>query len=167
MPALAIDLGGTKLAMALFSKEGVILRETQLLLGNRQGSEVSRLIIEQIETFLDLQEKDAITSIGICVPGICYPNTGTVWVPNIPGWEAYPLFQEIKAVTGNLPVVMDNDRACYILGEVWKGNAKNCRDAIFLAVGTGIGAGILTNGIVLRGTDDTAGAIGWMALERP
>ena len=46
-----------------------------------------------------------------------------------------------------------------------KGNAKQCKDAIFLAVGTGIGAGILINGNVLRGAHDIAGAIGWMALK--
>ncbi len=50
---------------------------------------------------------------------------------------------------------------------MWKGNANGCKDAVFLAVGTGIGAGILVNGEVLRGHNDIAGAIGWMALNRP
>jgi glucokinase len=66
-----------------------------------------------------------------------------------------------------MPVIIDSDRACSILGEVWKGNAVGCRDAIFIAVGTGIGAGILVNGKVLRGSHDIAGATGWMALDRP
>jgi glucokinase len=64
-------------------------------------------------------------------------------------------------------VIIDSDRACSILGERWKGAAQNCSDAIFLAVGTGIGAGILTGGRILRGANDIAGAIGWMALEHP
>ena len=64
-------------------------------------------------------------------------------------------------------MIIDSDRACYILGEWWKGVAQNCSDAIFLAVGTGIGAGILTGGKILRGANDIAGAIGWMALEHP
>jgi glucokinase len=67
----------------------------------------------------------------------------------------------------NIRVTIDSDRACYILGEYWKGAARGCKDAIFLAVGTGIGAGILINGEILRGANDIAGAIGWMALERP
>ena len=74
---------------------------------------------------------------------------------------------EVRKITGDIPVVIDSDRACYILGEVWKGNARGCKDAVFLAVGTGIGAGILINGEVLRGSNDIAGAIGWMALNRP
>ncbi len=62
---------------------------------------------------------------------------------------------------------IDSDRACYILGEVWQGSAKGCKDAVFLAVGTGIGAGILVEGKVMRGSNDIAGAIGWLALDRP
>jgi glucokinase len=64
-------------------------------------------------------------------------------------------------------VRIDSDRACYILGEAWKGAARGCANAIFLAVGTGIGAGILIDGRVLRGADGLAGAAGWMALRRP
>jgi len=50
---------------------------------------------------------------------------------------------------------------------LWQGNAKGCRDAVFLAIGTGIGAGVLVNGGLLRGAHDIAGAIGWSALNRP
>ncbi len=67
----------------------------------------------------------------------------------------------------SIPVTIDSDRACYILGEMWKGNARGCRNAIFLAVGTGIGAGILADGRILRGANDIAGAIGWLALSKP
>ena len=108
-----------------------------------------------------------INSIGISVPGISNTGKGTVWAPNIGGWEDYPLMAEVMEIAGDIPVVIDSDRACHILGEVWMGNARGCRDAVFLAVGTGIGAGILVNGEVLRGSNDIAGAIGWMALDRP
>ena len=67
-------------------------------------------------------------------------------------------------ISSAIPVAIDSDRACYISGETWMGNAKNCRHAIYLAVGTGIGAGIMIDGTVLRGSHDIAGAIGWMAL---
>jgi glucokinase len=108
-----------------------------------------------------------VEAIGISVPGISFINKGTVWAPNIEGWENYPLLEEVKNVAGDIPVFIDSDRACYILGEVWQGNAKGCKDAIFLAVGTGIGAGILINGNILRGSNDIAGCVGWMALNRP
>jgi glucokinase len=79
------------------------------------------------------------------------------------------LLEELQRSVNNekIKIKIDSDRACYILGEVWKGNARSCKDAIFLSVGTGIGAGILINNEVLRGSHDIAGAIGWMALDRP
>jgi glucokinase len=110
---------------------------------------------------------DEIISVGVSVPGIYHSKKGTVWAPNIAEWTDFPLLEEIKKVAANIPVKIDSDRACYILGEAWKGNAQQCNDAIFLAVGTGIGAGILIDGNVLRGAHDIAGAIGWMALSAP
>ena len=169
MALLAFDLGGTKLATAVFNEKGDIICREITPLENRKGKEVAQLITD---TFCSTADQlrlsgDDIHSIGISVPGISRSKSGTVWAPNIPGWDDYPLLQEVKEVAGNIPVKVDSDRACYILGEVWKGNAKDCRDAIFLAVGTGIGAGILTDGKVLRGAHDIAGAIGWMALDKP
>ena len=169
MCVLGIDLGGTKLAVALFSIEGEILERKTVNLDNRKGSDVGKLITEQIAGAIDTISRKGkpVKSIGISVPGISHTGTGTVWAPNIPGWDNYPLLDEVRSSFVNIPVKIDSDRACCILGELWKGNARGCSDAIFLAVGTGIGAGILVNGEVLRGSHDIAGAIGWMALDRP
>jgi len=165
MPVIALDLGGTKLAAALFSDKGDILFKTNSTLEKRKGTEVGELIIQQVNELLSKEQ--SISAIGICVPGIAYAKTGKVWAPNIPGWDDYPLRDELQEKISNEKIKIDSDRACYILGEVWKGNARGCRDAIFLSVGTGIGAGILVNGEILRGFNDIAGAIGWMALDKP
>jgi glucokinase len=110
-----------------------------------------------------------VSSLGICIPGIAHAKTGKVWAPNIPGWEDYPLLEELQngLEDKSINIKIDSDRACYILAEVWKGNARGNRDVIFLSVGTGIGAGILVNNEVLRGAHDIGGAIGWMALNKP
>lgn len=170
MALLGIDLGGTKLAAAVFTDDGSMLHKTSTYLEGRTGAEAGRLITEHIRRFVYPGEhvaQEEIRAIGISVPGIYHQKTGTVWAPNIPGWENYPLLQEVKSVTGGIPVAIDSDRACYILGEYWQGNVQGCRDAIFLSVGTGIGAGILINGNVLRGAHDIAGAIGWLGLNKP
>ena len=169
MSLLGIDLGGTKLAMSMFDLEGIVIDKQYIPLDSRKGKEVGTLITNNIEALIKSDQfiNDPIHSIGISVPGISRSKTGTVWAPNIPGWDDYPLLSEVQAVTKNVPVTIESDRACSILGEVWQGKAKGCRDAIFLAVGTGIGAGIITNGIVLRGAHDISGAIGWMALSKP
>lgn len=167
MALLGIDLGGTKLAFALFNDDGKILHKYTIPLENRKGKEVGELITKSFIQLRDSEIYGEINSIGISIPGIYHIKTGTVWAPNIPDWNEYPLLKEIKNISGDIPVTIDSDRVCYILGESWQGNAKQCKDAIFLAVGTGIGAGILINGNVLRGSHDIAGAIGWMALEKP
>jgi glucokinase len=164
MAILGIDLGGTKLASALFSESGETLKKESRRLDGRKGREVGQLIQSELSRHLQSSE---ITSVGVSVPGISRRKTGTVWAPNIDGWEDYPLLNELNEVAGSIPVTIDNDRACSILGEQWKGNAKGCRDAIFMAVGTGIGAGIVSGGKVIRGANDIAGAIGWMALPKP
>jgi glucokinase len=89
-----------------------------------------------------------------------------VWAPNIPGWENYPLTEELRVAIGDrrIKVAVGSDRAACILGEASQGAAHGCRDAIFIAVGTGIGAGILVDGRVLEGAHGIAGAIGWWAL---
>ena len=167
MAVLGIDLGGTKLAIAVFSQDGNMLRKEIVALDNRKGEEAGELICGQIQkTFLQFKN-ETISSIGIAVPGISRSKTGTVWAPNIPGWDDYPLLQQVKDLNNKVSVKIDSDRACCILGEVWKGNAQGCSDAIFLTVGTGIGAGILSGGNIIRGADDIAGAIGWMALSKP
>jgi glucokinase len=167
MALLGIDLGGTKLALGLFNNDGKLLHKETVALNNRKGNEVGELIINSFLQIKNSQTEQEINSVGISVPGIYHIKTGTVWAPNIQGWDDYPLYDEIKRATEKIPVTIDSDRACYILGEAWQGNARQCKDAIFLAVGTGIGAGILIDGKVLRGSNDIAGAIGWMALNKP
>ncbi|MCC7400936.1 MAG: ROK family protein [Chitinophagaceae bacterium] len=166
---IAIDLGGTKSAAAVFNSNGEIVFSETGLLKKRNGREVVDLLSDQIATLMKRSAVNdlIISSIGICVPGIAYEKTGNVWCPNIPGWDDYPLLEELNNIFPGIKIKIDSDRACYILGETWKGNAKECSNAIFLSVGTGIGAGILVNDQVLSGASDIAGAIGWMALDRP
>ncbi len=169
MPVLGFDLGGTKLAAAVFSTDGRIICEETLPIGKKTGKDVGRMIADQTTKFLRQQKLTGveITSIGIAVPGISFKKNETVWAPNIKGWEEYPLKKEIQAIADHIPVKIESDRTCYILGESWVGNARGCSDAVYIAVGTGIGAGILVNGTILSGAHDIAGAIGWMAMQKP
>jgi len=166
MAVLALDLGGTKLAAAVLDDSGTIISQEVLTLGDRKSTEVGALITDLIRKYKQGREF-TINGVGVSVPGISHKKEGIVWAPNIEGWENYPLLNEIRDVAGDIVIDIDNDRACSILGELWVGNAKGCHDAIFLAVGTGIGAGIVSAANIIRGSNDIAGAIGWMALQRP
>ncbi len=164
MNVLALDLGGTKLAAAVIDSAGNILQRHSAPLGNKSGSDVGALIIDVVRQFSGA----SIKAVGVGVPGIYRAATGTVWAPNIPGWEDYPLLDELTTELGTaVPCAIESDRSCYILGEVWQGSAREARNAIFIAVGTGIGAGIMCDGRVIHGQHDIAGAVGWLALDRP
>ena len=170
MAVAGIDIGGTKVSGAIFSERGQILFKQSCKLENRSGDEVGALVQQLAVKLFDEATKQPVNirAVGICVPGISYHQTGCAWVPNIPGWDNYPIKQKVEEVAPiDCKIVVDSDRACAILGESWLGAAKGCNDAIFLAVGTGVGAGILVNGKILRGAHDIGGAIGWWALDRP
>jgi glucokinase len=166
---IAVDLGGTKVAAAVVAAGGEILARDHAFVGDRGGDDVAALVAGQCASLLaDARASDPPTAVGVAVPGIYRAARGTVWAPNIPGWDDYPLRDTLQRALGPaIRVVIDSDRAACILGETWCGAAVGARDAIFLAVGTGIGAGILVDGRVVRGHADIAGAIGWMALDRP
>lgn len=166
---VGLDLGGTKLAGAVFDGEGNVLARRTAQVEGRGGDEVGRLAAAETRFLLEAAASlgKPAGAVGVSVPGIFRRASGTVWAPNIPGWEDYPLERVLSEASDGLPVLIDNDRACYILGETWRGHAAGARHAVFLAVGTGIGAGILVDGAILRGRSDIAGAIGWFALDRP
>ena len=168
---IAIDLGGTKIASGLFTGDGKLSHHAAIALNGRTGTAVAALIKNEISRLQSIARHTnlKVEAVGISIPGVAHPETGSVWAPNIPGWKNYPLKREIENFLGSkrIRVVVDNDRACSIRGEAWQGAAKGCKHAIFLAVGTGIGAGILIDGKVLRGAHDIAGSVGWLALDRP
>jgi len=171
MAVIALDLGGTKLATAIFDADGEMQQRESMPLAGRRGADVGALVVERYEVArgrLRASGDMEPAAVGVTVPGIYRAQHGTVWAPNIPGWDDYPLLEQLAAAAGpDVAVVVDSDRAAYVLGETWRGAAQGARHAIFLAVGTGIGAGIMVDGQVLRGVGDVAGAIGWLGLDRP
>ena len=156
---IAVDAGGTKISAGVIDSSGQIHRKEKLSTSQGGAQESIRQIVELLRG-LGCNE---LTPVGLIVPGIYYADTGKVWAPNIPGWEHIDLRSEL---TGALraPIFIDSDRVGYVLGEQWMGVAKGLRDVVFLAVGTGIGAGIISGGKLIRGAGDIAGSVGWFAL---
>jgi len=168
MSLLGIDLGGTKLALASFTPGGDIVARRTVPVSGCTGAEVGALIVAEARALAASDGASRIDAVGAAVPGIYHADRGTVWAPNIPGWDDYPLRDELQEAFGaDVAVNVESDRAAYIAGETWRGAAAGSRNAIFLAVGTGIGAGLLVDGRILHGHGDIAGAIGWLALDRP
>jgi glucokinase len=164
--AVALDLGGTKLAAALIDVDGRIFHKRKMPTERsdprrsvRQLADAARQVVDEAAC-----PWEAIAAVGLDVPGIYFAETGEVWAPNLPGWDRLPVRDKLRRELP-VPVVVDSDRAAYVLGEQWMGAAQGVSDVIFLAVGTGIGAGILSGGRLIRGAGDIAGSVGWFALD--
>ena len=170
MAIIAIDLMSSAVTCAAIGKTGKVLEQDKFDLLNLEGTAVSLLIQNQIKRLLNKFENTPmkIKSVGIAVPGVYFNKSGTVWAPNIPGWNNYPLKQDMAKFTEqNIRVKIASKRTCDILGEKWLGAARKTRNAIYFSVGSGIGAGVLIDGKILQGFNDGVGAVGWLAVEKP
>ncbi len=164
MPVLAIDLGGTKLAAALVDREGSILSVRHTPVRKKFGETVEQIAAEaNAAVEASGLGWHRILRAGVIVPGVVRTADGTVWAPNLWGDEEVYLLRELSDRLP-VPVLLDSDRAGYVLGEQWRGAAQGLSDVVFVAVGTGIGAGIISGGKLIRGVEGIAGAVGWMAL---
>jgi glucokinase len=161
---IALDVGGTKTACGLFLCSGEPLWErTVTTVQDSADSSVRQLAALVEEAVTHASREISTAAVGIVVPGWVDRRSRTVWAPNIAGWNHIPLERRLSELV-RIPVVLDSDRSGYVMGEAWLGAARGLQDVVFLAVGTGIGAGILSGGRLVHGHDDLAGAVGWMAL---
>ncbi len=155
--ALVVDLGGTKIAAARVDTAGKITHHRVAPTPVSGGEAVVAAVIEVLHQ-LPLQ---GVCALGVDVPGLAYTD-GSVWAPNLSGWKRMPLGAMLNEHF-KLPVLVESDRNAFVTGEAWQGAARNCRDVVFLAIGTGIGAGIISGGRLIRGSGELSGCLGWMA----
>ena len=102
--------------------------------------------------------------VGVGAPGPLDRERGVVVVaPNL-GWRDFPLRDSISERTG-LPVALDNDANCATIGEWWKGAAQGAKNVVGITIGTGIGGGIIMNGVLYHGSSDVAGEIGHTTID--
>lgn len=161
---VALDVGGTKIACGLFLEDGkMTFQKTVPTSQESADASISQLVSLALEAVSQAPKDFVAAGVGIIVPGWVNHKTRTVWAPNINGWDHIPLAQMLSNKLP-LPIILDSDRCGYVKGEVWLGVARGLTDVIFLAVGTGIGAGILADGRIIHGHEDLAGAVGWLAL---
>ena len=162
---LAVDLGGTKCSAAVVDREGKIVscRTVPVDVSSRSGP-VRQIVGLARDLAGGKKPKDAYLGAAVAVPGLVRRN-GTVWAPNLPGWERMPLARGLTRSLG-VPVRVESDRNAAVLGEWWRGAARGKSDAIVLMIGTGIGAGILSGGHIIRGSHELSGCAGWMTVTR-
>jgi len=121
-------------------------------------------VVEYIEKLLD-RKSGSIESIGVSLPGLVDPSTGTaIYVPYFK-WRDIPVARMISSAT-NLPVTLDNDANAVALAELWFGRPEvsEARDFILVLVAEGVGTGIVFDGQIYRGEHGAAGEFGHMII---
>jgi glucokinase len=160
--ALAVDVGGTKLAAGLVTAEGDLV--TSATSPTPQAVDAESLF-SVVLALCDAVGGDG--EVVVCGVGCGGPMTrgGEEVSPlNIPAWRRFPLRARLAQATG-LPTFVDNDAKALALGEGWKGAAAGCDNFIAMVVSTGVGGGIVLDGRLLDGADGNAGHIGHVIVE--
>jgi glucokinase len=165
MAVLAIDLGGTKLATAVVDTAGRILAMRAEPVEKSSVAQTEEQITAEAHAVVEASGLawSGISRVGLIVPGIATCD-GFAWAPNLWGDADVSLLAELSGRIAR-PIVMESDRAGCALGEQWLGASRGLSNVVFIAIGTGIGAGIIVDGRLIRGAGGSAGAVGWMALD--
>lgn len=163
-PAIGIDVGGTKLAAGLVDASGRILRRTR---APTPATDPERLVGAIANLIQQLREgmTEPLAGVGLAVPGQFDQDTGRfVRVANL-ALAGFPFRARLAELTG-LSVAVENDTNAAALGEWSEGRGRGHLSFIYLALGTGIGAGVILGGQLLRGARGSAGEIGHTVVEK-
>lgn len=164
---LGFDIGGTKIAVCIGDEDGKLLVSERLQNSGREPDEVISDMIstgKKLISSAGLTEKD-IHAIGIGTPGPADLNNGILYSsPNMKKWDNIPLKKMIYEAF-KIDVYFDNDANAGALAEWLFGSGKNKKNMIYLTMSTGIGGGIISEGVLIRGRDLLAGELGHIVLD--
>ena len=167
--ALALDIGGTKIAAALVNRQGAVIhrlvRSTRADLGAHAILQTTR---EAGREMLDVASRYglSVTAIGIGTGGQVNVTNGSIAYASdtLPGWSGLPLGAEVEDVL-KLPTFVDNDVNAVALGEHHFGAGRGYQAALYVAVGTGVGGALVLNGQIWRGSTWSAGEICHLVID--
>lgn len=160
---LGLDLGGTEIKAAVMAGSGTVLAEGRAPTP-RSGTPA---VIAAMHALAARMVGDApVAGVGVAVPGVVDMERGVVkFVPNVPGdWAGRPLAAELGARLG-APCLLLNDARAATFGELSLGAGRGCRHFVLMAVGTGIGGGVVANGELLLGSGGHAGEVGHQVID--
>ena len=164
--AIGIDIGATKIASALISQTGNVIASSQVLTRPEEGMQAVFDKVASQVTDLAKQSPGAIVGVGIGSPGKVDSDSGKVYNAINLGWAEVNLVEEIYSRIGrNIPVWIQKDANLSALGEVYFGAGEGLQDFIYLGVGSGLGAGIVSRGRLIVGGDWYAADVGHLSID--
>jgi glucokinase len=160
---LGVDMGGSKLYGALSEIGGAIIAEAEADRKGAEGEDCYRLLTGLIDDLLDCPELRSrrVRGIGVGAPGITHHREGIVKWAYALNWKDFPLKARLNK-RYKLPITVDNDVNLAALGELWFGAGQDAQNMVLITLGAGIGAGIIIDGTLYRGSNEASGEIGHM-----
>lgn len=153
---IGVDLGATNIRAASVEKNSISGIHSKKINSSGTEQEVLEDVFEVVDTLVD----NSVTAIGIGVPSVVDVEQGIVYdVQYIPSWKEVHL-KKLMEDRYKLPVFVNNDANCFALGEYYFGKGKGVDSMIGLAIGTGVGAGIIINHKLYSGYNCGAGEFG-------
>ncbi|WP_239618564.1 ROK family protein [Cohnella mopanensis] len=160
-----IDLGGTKILAVLLDGDGALLTKSEVSTDAQEGSHaVIQRMIDLIHDCLNKIESAELASIGVATAGTLKADEGVVAYASNLGWTNVPLGKELAQAFG-VPVNLENDANAAAYGEWAVGAGRGTQDCVYITVSTGIGAGIISGGKLIRGRDSSAGELGHITID--
>ena len=164
---VGIDIGGTKLATVVADSTGHILSKVRKPTLAEKGPEYAlQLLFEMVRETVasaDLAQ-ESVSAIGVSCGGPLDTKTGVVYSPpNLPGWDALPLKAQLESEF-HIPVTIENDANASALAEYRFGGGRGYEAVLYMTMSTGIGGGIVIDGQIYHGANDSAGEVGHQIL---
>jgi glucokinase len=163
----AVDIGGTNLRLVIADMAGTIAGKwSGSTVGARSPRKVVQLVHKGVKWILRRARlrEGSLLAIAAGAPGVTDSKNGVVRLTSyLGGWKNVPLARLLEKKLG-IPAVVENDVRLGAVGEKWRGSARGVTDFVFLAIGTGIAAGICVNGELLRGPEFAAGEVGYLIV---
>jgi glucokinase len=159
--ALAIDLGGTQLRVALVNEKGEVKNRAALATDVQGGPHA---VVAQMLKLANQLGMSGVSTVGVSSPGPLDSDTGvTLDLPTLGGWKNFPLRRTLQEQL-SLPVTLQNDGISAAFGE-WKfGAGRGLKHIVFVTVSTGIGGGVVVDNHLMRGARGMAGHVGHMMI---
>ena len=164
--AIGVDIGGTKIASVLLTERGELVDSAHTLTLAEEGTQaVLDKVAGQILDFAR-QKTGAVVGVGIGSPGKVDSDCGVVYDAVNLGWKEVHLVQEISRRIGpDLPIWIQKDTNLNALGESYFGACQGCDDFVYIGVGSGLGAGIISSGHLITGGGWYAADVGHLSID--
>lgn len=160
MRFLALDIGGTKIAAGIVDAKGQLLQQNRQPTPRSTDPEEVWAAAERTIAAALAGAGGEVAGVGISSAGPIHLSDGTISPVNIPAWRGFPVVEKASAAVPGVPVRLAGDGLCMALGEHWRGAGRGAAFMLGMVVSTGVGGGLVLDGVPYSGRTGNAGHVG-------